>query len=101
MPDQLTVEETCEERDITLMVHPAIRKALTGYEDEFSTSAAGFLKGQGSAAYFLPLLGGGDVKLVFSLRHSAGDHLILRVEPARPDGLSRIKEAIRRAEACR
>ena len=88
------VEEVCEEREITLVVHPAIRTALRGYEEEFSIPAAAFLQGDGRAAYFLPLPGGGDVKLVFSLRYSAGEHLILRVEPAREDGLARVKEAI-------
>ena len=83
------------------MIHPAIRKALVGYEEEFSGPAAAFLKGEGRAAYFLPLQGGGDVKLEFSLRYSAGEHLILRVDAARPEGLVRIKEAVRRAEACR
>ncbi len=99
MPDLLTVEEVCQGRDITLVIHPVIRKALTGYEEEFSIPAAAFLQGEGRAAFFLPLLGGGDVKLVFSLRYSAGEHLILRVDPARSDGLARIKEAVRRTEA--
>jgi hypothetical protein len=88
------VEEVCEEREITLVVHPAIRKALRGFEEEFSVPAAAFLRGDGRAAYFLPLPGGGDVKLVFSLRYSPGEHLILRVEPEREDGLMRIKEAV-------
>ena len=101
MPDLLTVEEVCEERDITLVIHPAIRKALIGFEQDFSLPAAAFLQGEGRAAFFLPLPSGGDVKLVFSLRYSAGEHLILRVDPARADGLSRIKEAVRRAEACK
>ena len=92
------VEEVCEEREITLVVHPAIRTALTGFEEEFSIPAAAFLQGEGRAAFFLPLPGGGDVKLVFSLRYSAGEHLILKVEPGRPDGLSRIKEAVGRSE---
>ena len=95
MPDLLAVEEVCKGRDITLVIHPAIRAALRGYEEEFSIPAAAFLKGEGRAAYFLPLQGGGDVKLEFSLRYSAGEHLILRVEPARTDGLRRIKEAVR------
>ncbi len=99
MSDQLMVEEVCEERDITLVVHPAIRRALTGFEEEFSRPAAAFLKGHGVAAYFLPLQGGGDVKLVFSLRYSAGEHLILRVDTAQPEGLTRIKEAVRRHAA--
>ncbi len=101
MPDLLAVEEVCKGRAITLVIHPAIRKALVGYEEEFSGPAAAFLKGGGRAACFLPLQGGGDVKLVFSLRYSAGEHLILRVDTARPEGLVRIKEAVRRAEACR
>ncbi len=99
MSDLNTVEEACQGRDITLVIHPAIRKALIGYEDEFSVPAAAFLQGEGRAAYFLPLQGGGDVKLVFSLRYSAGEHLILRVDPARPEGLTRIKEAVRRQDA--
>ncbi len=99
MPDQLTLEGVCEGRDITLVVHPAIRKALTGFEEAFSIPAAAFLKGHGPTAYFLPLQGGGDVKPVFSLRYSAGEHLILRVDPARPEGLIRIKEAVRRLDA--
>jgi hypothetical protein len=101
VPDLLTVEEVCQGRDITLVIHPAVRKALTGYEEEFSILASAFLQGEGRAAFFLPLPDGGDVKLVFSLRYSAGEHLILRVEPARSDGLSRIKDAVRRAEACK
>ncbi len=99
VPDLLAVEEVCKGRDITLVIHPAIRKALVGHEQEFSVPAAAFLRGEGRAAYFLPLPRGGDVRLVFSLRYSAGEHLILRVEPARPEGLERIKEAVRRLDA--
>ncbi len=95
------VEEVCEDREITLMIHPAVRKALIGFEEAFSIPAAAFLQEEGRAAYFLPLPGGGDVKLVFSLRYSAGEHLILRVDPARADGLPRIKDAVRRGEAYR
>ena len=101
MPDLLAVEAVCKGRDITLVIHPAIQKALIGYEDEFSVPAAAFLQGEGRAAYFLPLQGGGDVKLVFSLRYSAGEHLILRVEAVRSEGLARNKQAVQRAEACK
>ena len=101
MPDLLTVEEVCQGRDITLVIHPVIRKALTGYEEEFSISASAYLQGEGRAAFFLPLQRGGDVKLVFSLHYSAGEYLILRVEPARSDGLPRIKQAVRRVDACK
>jgi hypothetical protein len=80
------------------VVHPAIRKALLGFEEDFAIPAAAFLKGEGRAAYFLPLQVGGDVKLVFSLRYSAGEHLILRVDTARPEGMDRIKAAVRRGE---
>ena len=100
MSDLNTVEVVCQERDITLVIHPAIRTALVGFEEDFSIPAAAFLQGGGRAAYFLPLQGGGDVKLVFSfLRYSAGEHLILRVDPARPEGLARIKEAVLRSNA--
>ena len=99
MSDLNTVEDVCQERDITLVVHPAIREAPLGFEEDFSIPAAAFLQGGGRAAYFLPLQGGGDVKLVFSLRYSAGEHLILRVDPARPEGLTRIKEAVSRSKA--
>ena len=68
MSDLNTVEEVCQERDITLAMNPAIRKALLGSEEDFSIPAAAFLRGEGRAVYFLPLQGGGDVKLVFSLR---------------------------------
>ncbi len=98
MTELLSIEKVCAERDITLVIHPAIRKALIGFEEEFSCPAAAFLQGAGRAAYFLPLQGGGDVKLVFSLRYSAGEHLILRVDTARPEGLDRIKQAVRKAE---
>ena len=101
MPDLLAVEEVCKGRDITLVIHPAIRAALRGYEEEVSLPAAAFVRGEGRAAYFLPLRGGGDVKLVFSLRYSDGEHLILRVDTGRPKGLVRIKEAVRRSEACK
>jgi hypothetical protein len=94
-----SVEKVCDERAITLVIHPAIRKALTGLEEEFAIRAAAFLRGGRALAYFLPLFGGGDVKLVFSLRYSAGEHLILRVDTERSDGLARIKEAVRRMQA--
>ena len=99
VPDVLAVEEVCNGKDITLVIHPAIRKGLVGFEEEFSTSAAAFLQGGGRVAYFLPLQGGGDVKLVFALRYSSGEHLILRIDTARPEGLARIKETVKRADA--
>ena len=91
------VEGVCEEREITLVIHPAIRKALIGFEEAFSVPAAAFLQGNGRSTYFLPLQGGGDVKLVFSLRYSGGEHLILRVDPEREDGLARVKEAVHKS----
>lgn len=101
MSELKSVEKVCDERAITLVIHPAIRRALTGSEEEFAIRAGAFLRGGRSLAYFLPLFGGGDVKLVFSLRYSAGEHQILRVETERAEGLTRIKEAVRRSDACK
>jgi hypothetical protein len=85
------VEDVCDERDIALVIHSTIRKALTGFDGAFSIPMATFLGGGRKAAYLLPLPGGGDVKLVFSLLRTLSRHIILRVDPARPDGLPRSK----------
>ena len=84
-------------RELSRFVFPSNAKATPLADGRVVVTdnfAAYFLRGDGRAAYFLPLPGGGDVKLVFSLRYSPGEHLILRVEPAREDGLARVKEAI-------
>ena len=90
-----SVEEVCESKRITLVVHPAIRRAMRGYEESFSIGLRCFLKGETDGVFFLPLHDGGYVRLAFSQRRSAGGHPILRVDPLTSEGLQRIKAAIR------
>ena len=89
-----SVEEVCESKRITLVVHPAIRRAMTGYEESFYIGLRCFLKGETDGVFFLPLHDGGYVRLVFSQRHSAGGHPILRVDPLTSEGLQRVKAAV-------
>ena len=90
-----SVEEVCESKSITLVVHPAIRRAMKGYEDSFYIGLRCFLKGETDGIFFLPLQDGGYVRLFFSQRYSVGGHPILRVAPLSSEGLDRIKVAIR------
>jgi hypothetical protein len=90
-----SVEEVCESKSITLVVHPAIRRAVRGYEENFYIGLRCFLKGETDGIFFLPLHGGGYVRLAFSQRHSSGGHLILRVDALTSEGLDQIKAAIR------
>jgi hypothetical protein len=85
------VEEVCESKNITLVIHPSVRRAVKGYEESFYLGLRCFLKGETDGTYFLPLQDGGYVRLAFSQRWSAGAHPILRVDPLSPDGLQRIK----------
>jgi hypothetical protein len=39
-----SVEEVCESKRITLVVHPAIRRAIRGYEESFYIGLRCFLK---------------------------------------------------------
>ena len=89
-----SVEEVCESKRITLVVHPAIRRAMRGYEESFYIGLRCFLKGETDGVFFLPLPDGGYVRLVFSQRRSAGGHPILRVAPLSSEGLQRIKVAV-------
>jgi hypothetical protein len=89
------VEDVCESKSITLVVHPAIRRAVRGYEESFYIGLRCFLKGESDGIFFLPLQDGGYVRLAFSQRHSSGGHPILRVDPLSSEGLDRIKAAIR------
>jgi hypothetical protein len=89
-----SVEEVCESKRITLVVHPAIRRAMRGYEESFYIGLRCFLKGETDGVFFLPLPDGGYVRLVFSRRRSAGGHPILRVDPLASEGLQRIKVAV-------
>jgi hypothetical protein len=90
-----SVEEVCESKSITLVVHPAIRRAVKGYEESFYIGLRCFLKGETDGIFFLPLQDGGYVRLSFSQRYSSGGHPILRVDPLSSEGLDRIKVAIR------
>ncbi len=90
-----SVEEVCESRSITLVIHPAIRRAVKGYEESFYIGLRCFLKGEPDGIFFLPLQDGGYVRLAFSQRYSAGGHPILRVASLTSEGLDRIKAAIR------
>ena len=38
-----SVEEVCESKSITLVIHPAIRRAVKGYEESFYIDARGGL----------------------------------------------------------
>ena len=90
-----SVEEVCESKSITLVVHPAIRRAVKGYEESFYIGLRCFLKGESDGIFFLPLHDGDYVRLAFFQRHSSGGHPILRVAPLTSEGLDRIKAANR------
>jgi hypothetical protein len=86
-----SVEEVCESKSITLVLHPAIRRAVKGYEESFYIGLRCFLKGESDGLYFLPLESHGYERLRFSQRRSSGGHPILRVDPIAAEGLQRIK----------
>lgn len=86
-----SLEEVCEAKGITLVVHPAVRRAVRGYEESFYVGACCYLRGDTDGLYFLPLEAGGYVRMAFSKRRSKGGHAILRAEPVSHDGLARIK----------
>ncbi len=88
-----SVEEVCESKSITLVIHPAIRRAVKGYEESFYIVLRCFLKGETDGLFFLPLHDGSYVRLMFSQRQSSGGHSILRVDPLSAEGLQRIKSA--------
>ncbi len=85
------VEDVCESRQTTLVIHPAIRRAIKGYEESFYIGLRCFLAGETDGLYFLPLRRGGYVRLVFSKRVSSGGHNLLRIDPLTSEGLGRIK----------
>lgn len=88
------VEEVCESRQTTLVIHPAIRRAVTGYEESFYVGLRCFLAGETDGLYFLPLQSGGYVRLIFSKRVSSGGHNILRIDPLSKEGLAQIKASL-------
>jgi hypothetical protein len=85
------VEIACDATGITLVMHPAVRRAIRAYQESFYIGACSFLRGESDGLYFVPMTRGGLVPLRFSRRHSATGHPILRIEPVSPDGLARIK----------
>jgi hypothetical protein len=88
------VEEVCESRQTTLVIHPAIRRAIKGYEESFYVGLRCFLAGETDGLFFLPLPSGGYVRLIFSKRVSSGGHKLLRIDPLTNEGLGQIKAAV-------
>jgi hypothetical protein len=88
------VEEVCESRQTTLVIHPAIRRALKGYEESFYIGLRCFLAGESDGIFFLPLQGAGYVRLIFSKRVSSGGHNLLKIDPLTKEGLGRIKTSL-------
>jgi hypothetical protein len=88
------VEEVCDSKRTTLVIHPAIRRAAKGYEESFYIGLRCFLAGETDGLFFLPLRTGGYVRLVFSKRASAGGYHIIRVDPLTAEGLARVKMSI-------
>ena len=88
------VEEVCESRQTTLVIHPTIRRAIKGYEESFYIGLRCFLKGETDGVFFLPLQGAGYVRLIFSKRVSSGGHNLLRIDPLAKEGLARIKASL-------
>ena len=89
-----SLEEVCESKGITLVVHPAVRRAIKGYEESFYVGLRCFLAGETDGLYFLPLRTGGYVRLVLSKRSSPGGYNILRVDPLTTEGLARIRASL-------
>ena len=85
------IEDGCDRNEITLVVHPAIRRAIKRYEESFYIGVRCFLQGEGDGLFFLPLETGGYVRLLFAMRCSAGGYEILRLDPVRREDIARIK----------
>jgi hypothetical protein len=85
------IEDGCDRKEITLVVHPAIRRAIKRYEESFYIGVRCFLQGGSDGLFFLPLETGGYVRLLFSKRRSAGGYEILRVDPLRGEDIAGIK----------
>lgn len=88
------VEDVCESKQTTLVIHPAIRRAIKGYEESFYVGLRCYLAGESDGVYFLPLHGDGYVRLAFSKRVSSGGHNLLRIDPLTKEGLARIKASV-------
>ena len=85
------IEESCARRRMTLVLHPAIRQAIRGYEESLQVGLKAYLQDESEALFFLPVEGNGYVQLAFSTRRSPIGHLILRIDPLDPAELRRIK----------
>jgi hypothetical protein len=94
VPTLSAIEDGCDRKEVSLVVHPAIRNAIKDYEDSFYVGVRCFLAGEGDGVFFLPLRTGGYVRLLFSKRCSAGGYAILRLDPMRGEDLARIKREI-------
>jgi hypothetical protein len=88
------IEQDCDAKGVTLVMHPAIRKAVKGFEESFYVGACCFLRGETDGIYFLPLRTGSYVRLRFTKCLSPGRHAILRVDPLTADGLDKIKTSL-------
>ena len=88
------VEDVCNRTRTTLVLHPAIRRAVRGYEESFYIGLRCFLRGETDGLYFLPLRDGGFARLAFRKRISPGGHRILRVDALTAEGLERIKREV-------
>ena len=89
-----SLEEVCESKGISLVVHPVVRKAIKGYEESFYVGLRCFLAGETDGLYFLPLQSGGYERLIFSKRVSPRGHKLLRIDPLTNEGLARIKMSL-------
>ena len=85
------IEDVCDAKGITLVMHPAVRRAVKAYEESFYIGAYSYLRDGTDGLYFLPLASGGHVRLQFSKRFSPRGHAILRVEPVGSGALDRIR----------
>lgn len=89
------IEDDCDAKGMTLVMHPVLRQAIKGFEESFFIGARCFLRGEADGAYFLPLRKGGYVRLTFTKRLSPGGHSILRVDPLNSDGLGLVRSSLR------
>ena len=91
------VEDVCERARTTLVIHPAIRRAVRGYEESFYIGLRCFLRGETDGLYYLPLKSSGYVRLRFSKRLSPGGYTIVRVNPLSREALHQVKRDLEAA----
>ena len=91
------VEDVCERARTTLVIHPAIRRAVRGYEESFYIGLRCFLRGETDGLYYLPLRRSGYVRLRFSKRLSPRGYAIVRVDPLSREALHRVKRDLESA----